>query len=616
MELTLTSSPASASCTSTWSGYESGYNEVRYTTPTQVGDSVVIALPADLAGAAFESARLSYRASSAAGTKSVRYDGSGVAVTDANLLERLRSGESEIALRFTFRASGGTGGEGSHSATCYFTDVTLTVGYVPAGGISGETAAGGHTVRYFCAATSLAPGERAEMSIVTDAAVTAAKLYLGRGVYECALTGGRGAFGLSLSQDEIDAMTQRVNCAYLHFMLTDASGDVSSPTLDSGMTLIKQRLAPAVSVSFTDENGYDSLFGNFVVGQSVLKAVISAVPDTDADAGIGTGERTFTLNGTEFSAAAGEIALGSVTQSGTVPWTASVTDTYGVTGTASGTITLLPYAAPGVTVFEVQRCSTAYDGSGQPVLAPDDGSPFTWMTLRGAVASVAGANEWSADLTVTGGGHTHTLTGILSGADGEELNVTRDTSLTEDLTLDVTCSYSVCLTVTDVFGTYRFTCPDVPAGGGILNIEKTGVAVGRRSAGTRVRPLFEVGYDTVFYGDIEFAGSDTLWQDVTFLNGCSAYDAADPVRVRRKNGVCYVKGTFKLGSTLNNGGSRDILRLPAGFRPASESVFWAGKLNGMMTVIGTDGTVSLVNRSGTTVDAGLERVMNAVYLPD
>ena len=69
----LTLSRNSAGANSTWSGYESGYNEIRYTTPTWGGQAVTVTIPAEMQGATFNSATLTYNVSSPSGTRRVAY---------------------------------------------------------------------------------------------------------------------------------------------------------------------------------------------------------------------------------------------------------------------------------------------------------------------------------------------------------------------------------------------------------------------------------------------------------------------------------------------------------------------------------------------------------------
>ena len=95
-------------------------------------------IPAEMQGATFNSATLTYNVSSPSGTRRVAYHNEGTLVTNANLLERLISG-GNLDLYFSYQATGGTGGEGSHSANCSWNNITITVDYTPATGLTGNT---------------------------------------------------------------------------------------------------------------------------------------------------------------------------------------------------------------------------------------------------------------------------------------------------------------------------------------------------------------------------------------------------------------------------------------------------------------------------------------------
>ena len=147
--LTITGSPSSAGALSRWSGYESAYGEIRYTQPSADGGYIEFDLHA-LRNARVSKAHLSCSVSSGAGTRHVRFANSSVEATDAAILERLSGGEETLRLYFSFRATGGTGGEGSFSSACTWTDIALEIEYQSAGGISGEADFGsGVTLNYF-----------------------------------------------------------------------------------------------------------------------------------------------------------------------------------------------------------------------------------------------------------------------------------------------------------------------------------------------------------------------------------------------------------------------------------------------------------------------------------
>ena len=132
--LTLSSNQAGAISTWTCIMYPDG---PAYTTPTWGGQAITVTVPTEMQGATFNSATLTYTVSSPSGTRYVRYNGESVSVGNANLLERLIAG-GNLDLYFSYKATGGTGGEGSHSASCTWNNITITVDYTPATGLTGN----------------------------------------------------------------------------------------------------------------------------------------------------------------------------------------------------------------------------------------------------------------------------------------------------------------------------------------------------------------------------------------------------------------------------------------------------------------------------------------------
>ena len=78
----------------------------------------------------------------------MRFNGESVDVTNARILSRLISG-GNLDLYFSFQATGGTGGEGSHSAYCQWSNLSIAVDYTPATGLAGTlTVSGAGTAIY------------------------------------------------------------------------------------------------------------------------------------------------------------------------------------------------------------------------------------------------------------------------------------------------------------------------------------------------------------------------------------------------------------------------------------------------------------------------------------
>ena len=605
-------SPASVSIISTWYGYEDGHGNIRYITPTVDGVEITLTLPEELAGARFESVHLSYTRTGAAGSVKLFYRNSGVTVTDANLLARLSEGETEIPLYCSFRAEGGRGGEGVHTAVGGLSGLVLTVDYVPASGIAGTVTSGARTLYYSCPSASLAPGETAIFTLRTDESASEGTLYVNGKEYPLTFTGGRAQALLTVETEEL---TNRLTAAVLSADIAYGETETVFPETETEFTLVKNRLPPVITVTFTDAAGVMDGFGSFVAGQSepVVRVAVSA--DTGADSGIAVVSRALTIDGVPYSLAAGETAVDSPA-AGTHVWSAEAEDSFGVSASATGSFTVLSYAPPAVTALEVQRCAVSYDGEGHEVLTADDGSPDLWLTLRMEVASVAEKNAWSADL-ILGGEETVTLADIISGEDGETVALTRDRTLLTDTLLDVTKSYSVTLVVRDAFSEKRFSCADIPAAGGILNIERGGVAIGARSTGSVREPLFEVSWPAVFRGEVTFPGEDSGWV-VLDTSGITA----GGLSVRKRLSEVFLTGSFRLSAALSSGltgaaaGKLNVASLPEGWA-GREMVFPVilDKSSGCIRLhITQEGAVYLENRSGYGLSSNLDIVVNVNWL--
>ena len=610
MTKTISLVPSAVSLVSGWSGYPDGHGGTTYTTPTVDGAAVTLTLNEEFHGVRFESAHLAYTMAGDGGNFNLRYLNSSVSVTNENLLERLKAGEREIKLYFTFRASGGSGGTGRFSACRSVTNIALTLTYVPVGGVSGTLVSGGRELSYSCDAASLAPGEETVLTLLSDA--DSGTLTVSGKSFPLTFAGGRAE--VTLAFDELD-QEERVTSAVLSADLVSGGETVTFSETETALKLVKTRLAPAVSVEFTDENGWDAVFGALVEGESAPRAVLTAVTDTEADSGVSVTDRTFTVDGLPVPLTADGADIGSLS-AGSHPWAASVTDSFGLTGTASGTLTLLPYEAPAVTAFEVQRCSVSYDGEGHETAVQDDGSPQVWLTLNADISSVAGENAWSTDL-VFSGSETITLSGILSGADGGEVRLSCNRVLLEDTLLDVTKGYTVSLVIRDAFHEKTFTCPDVPSAGGILNIEKGGVAVGMRSTGSKTEPLFECGYPAVFRSEVSFPGMDSGWQTLT-MSGVSS----GGLSVRSSLGMVFLRGSFRLSAALSSGASGSdagrlkVAALPAGLS-GGEAVYPVilDKSSGYLRlVIAQNGDIRLENRSGYAVGTNVDIAVNVSWI--
>ena len=113
----------------------------------------------------------------------------------------------------------------------------------------------------------------------------------------------------------------------------------------------------------------------------------------------------------------------AITGSGTIPWSATLTDSRGLSTTRTGSITVLSYSAPKIQSFSVSRA----DENGKPII---DGT-YAYISLQASVSSLVVSNveknalsfhveykkadetAWTVCDTVTGSGVSGTFSGLL-----------------------------------------------------------------------------------------------------------------------------------------------------------------------------------------------------------
>lgn len=642
----LTLSRNSAGANSTWSGYESGYGEVRYTTPTWGGQAVTVTVPAEMQGATFNSATLSYSVSSPSGTRRVAYHNESTLVTNANLLERLISG-GNLDLYFSYQATGGTGGEGSHSANCSWNNITITVDYTPATGLTGTaniTNAG--SVIYSLEKASLAYGETITFGLTVrpTVAITNVETVIYPGSLSAGITlstaknvasggGASIAYNLAITDAVYTAMTQRAHNAQIQIKLTGANGTTyttgriacGDSTSGQRFKLVKTRSAPVINAVTWGESGtsHISTYGNLIAGKTVPTVSFTVTLDTDADEGIGYEARTLSVDGKTYTLSANSGTLQAIASSGSVSYTITVVDSYGQTGTLTGTVTALAYTPPTLSGVDINRYVSSLNTQGQTIYELDDDGDKLWfdaaITVQTALGS--GTNAWSLTITPAGG----SAISVVSASSLASKTYTHDRTVLTG-TYANTSTFDFTVELADAF-TSVIHQVRVNKAGGIFNIEKTGVAVGMRSTGTDAKPLFEVAYESRFYqaiydrngNEISGAPDDTGWlaSGIT-LSNCA--ENSRTVGVRRRNGAVFLRGAIALSSALSSGagtaGQVQIGTLAEAYRPEQEYDFAIvlAKTNGYLRmIVNSNGAVTLHNYSGYSIGTNAMIPINACW---
>lgn len=220
-------------------------------------------------------------------------------------------------------------------------------------------------------------------------------------------------------------------------------GTLTITTYDGGSVLgslsysftasVPSSAAPVATVALSDAGGYADTYGAYVQAKSRLKAVTTA-----------SGQYGATVKGCALAVsgltASGLTATSGVLQeSGTVGYTVTVTDSRGLSTVLRGTITVLPYAAPGVRSISAARCDA--DGTDNPA------GDHAKVSFVGAVAPLTdkntaayviryraqGADTWSSQAVPDAAGqYTPSAYGVIPAA--------------------VDTVYEVCIAVTDALG--------------------------------------------------------------------------------------------------------------------------------------------------------------------
>lgn len=191
--------------------------------------------------------------------------------------------------------------------------------------------------------------------------------------------------------------------------------------------------APAASVALSDAAGYADTYGAYVQTKSRLKAV------TTASGQYGATVKSCALAISGLTATGATATTGVLPESGTVAYAVTVTDSRGLSTVLRGTITVLPYAAPGVRSISAARCDA--DGTDNPA------GDHAKVSFVGAVAPLndqntaayviryraQGADTWSSQAVPDAAGqYTPSAYGVIPAA--------------------VDTVYEVCIAVTDALG--------------------------------------------------------------------------------------------------------------------------------------------------------------------
>lgn len=384
-------------------------------------------------------------------------------------------------------------------------------------------------------------------------------------------------FTLPAGAANLDAGASRAFDAGIEFMLADSAGLTSGSSTSANsaqkLSILKSRVAPVIGgVTFSDATQARTHFGAFVQGESALQVAVQTTVDA-IDPAVSIAKRELTLGGTVHTLVAEADSLGTVSQSGAVPWSLTVTDSKGLSASASGTIALLAYAPPSISTLTAQRYREVTDDGGSVSYVQSDDGEHVRFTLEAGVASVANANGWKLQIA-----YGNVALTPLTGVDGATISRSDDRSLvTAAISLSERVEFT--FTLTDFFHSVPMVVA-VDKAGAYFDVEKHGVAVGMRATGAPDSKKFEVAedYKSHFYGGVYGADGNRL--DGVRYEAIEAFHASfepynslenlTPV-IARVGPMVFLDGLLrnKTAVTLDNTGIQAFI-LPEWARPARD----------------------------------------------
>lgn len=258
-------------------------------------------------------------------------------------------------------------------------------------------------------------------------------------------------------------------------------------TKSCGFTIaIPSSVVPTVAAPTVTEatSGLASKFGTFVQNKSTLRIVSSP----SGALGSTIRECTVTVNGSTYRGT--NITTHVVTASGSLTVSVKVTDSRGRTAAATKTITVTPYANPGIAAFSAVRCKS--DGTA------DSGGTSLKVTMNFTLASVGNKNDKSYTVKMKANGSSSWTT-VASGS-----VYSYNGSVVKTGVLDASKSYVVRLDVSDYFMAAAAET-DVSASFRLVNYAASGkgIAFGKFSE----KDAMEVGMPLEVIGSVTTTGS-------------------------------------------------------------------------------------------------------------
>lgn len=262
-------------------------------------------------------------------------------------------------------------------------------------------------------------------------------------------------------------------------------------------------MIPVITINCSDATTNYSTYGNYVQAQSRLQIQHNIAYSYNA-----TGvARVITVNSSTYTSASDStVTTTAAIQNVTNTVTVTVTDSRGAVGTASITITALPWYQPKCTVFNLERCS---DSAG--TLHSDTGT-YLHATYAINFADVNSKNTKALAIEYK----------LQSATDYTVQNIpittyTPSGSITIPNFLP-TGSYDVRLTTQDAFGNYTTITGKLSTAEYPLHINASGksFALGKAS---KYEEISEIARELIFYKSLYANDSSNTLQKLCYMSG-------------------------------------------------------------------------------------------------
>lgn len=361
--------------------------------------------------------------------------------------------------------------------------------------------------------------------------------------------------------DQIPNATAGVGTVRLYTL----SGGTIIGSADVGVTInVPSSVVPtfsSLSIARVD-NGVPSAWGLYVRGKSKATLTINGAAGT-----YGSTISQYVIEGGGYSGTSNTLTTGTLNDSGTNTFTATITDSRGRTATKSVTCSVVDYESPKINSFTAVRCTSAgvenNEGTYVKVTANlTYSSVNSKNTLNAVVAyKTAAGTTWSSNTTVTSG------TSVIIGGGGISTNT----------------SYHFRLTINDSFSSSTITVT-VPTASTTMDFKKggKGVAIGKVAENDG----FEVAWDAKFNKQVDMNGVTNLKSTVNIssktnlkLGGINLIDMFYPVGSIYMSAVSTNPSNFMGGTWVAWGSGR----VPVGINTSDSDFNTVEKTGGAKT---------------------------------